>query len=163
MTSKKEALVKQLAMLATRHSPSDWLYAAESLEEIARLARTLAEVPKKSAARGRQKRAVADKVRINAVEEPRFSSGTQAFVNYLMSNLGTPHGPSLRDLANHLGMKVDLPKNSSAIIEVMGRHLEGLSEEDRLNKIERAIFFVEQRLPNGSSHYDRWVSLITRK
>lgn len=163
MTAKKEALVKQLASLAARHSASDWHYAAESLEEIARLARTLAELPIKRPARARVKRNASPREQNAAPDEVKFSPVTDRFAQYLTENIGSRAGPNLRDLANYLGMKSDLPKNASAIVEVMCRHLDGLPEDDRLRKIARAISFVEQRSPQGASHYDRWVSLITRK
>jgi hypothetical protein len=88
---------------------------------------------------------------------------SRKFQVFLTEKIGAQSGPNLRDVATSLGMKSELPNNSAALLNAILQYLEKLHEDDRADRIKGAVNYVQQRSPNPSDDYSRWVSLITKK
>lgn len=163
MNSKKDSLVKALANLVANHSASDWNHAANRLEDIARLARSIAEINLPKPKKG--KKAVGSGSRNRRTKNGSLASNVLQYeeqLPFLGLQISKVPITRLRDLAVAIGMKDELQKTKDGIVLQIYRHLERIDKEllpDRLSKLSMAL----SEETSSQEDYSRWVKLITKK
>lgn len=164
MTLKKDRLVSALANLAASHSASDWREAADSLQDIAKLARAIGELdisrPKKGrklgAVRPQSKKPQARRPTSDIKQSERLLPSTDVSIADLSM-------AKLRDLAVEIGIKEELPKTRDAIGALIFQHLESMDKPALKKRISQLNEFLSQKPTNQEDNYRRWVDLITKK
>jgi hypothetical protein len=161
MSSAKHNLVRALADLAFRHSAADWASAAENLEAIARLARSIAELDetkkKKNSPRNSTKRSSPKK-------QPKSDRNHSSKRLWPSSDIAitTISISKLREAAVTIGIKDEIAKTRDGIIEQIGNHLARLDSNLIHDKVLRLDAVIGNDVNSQQDNYDRWVHLITK-
>jgi len=73
-----------------------------------------------------------------------------------------PSNEILRKIAIEIGIKSDVPKTKSGIVEEICKFLDVLPEDVKLTKLNLALH-LSQKVTDQTEDFARWVSLITKR
>jgi len=166
VSTKKDRLISNIAQLLTQHSSEDWFYIAEHLEDVAQIARNLATVANapdlKISRKTAKEKPKARTKQPKQLHERSFSPDVMAFRKNLENLKPQPSNEILRKIAIEIGIKSDVPKTKSGIVEEICKFLDVLPEDEKLTKLNLALH-LSQKVTDQTEDFARWVSLITKR
>jgi hypothetical protein len=162
MSLAKQSLLKALAGLASRHSATDWTLAADSLEEIASLARAIAELDEtkkiKNKPARQNRKSSSNKKQKSATN--KLGGRLWPDAKFIVSKIPISR---LREAAVVAGMKNEIAKTKDGIVDQICDHLTGLDSNLMLERIIKLNATIGDNQDSQQESYDKWVKLITRK
>lgn len=166
MTTRVDALIRELAALFVKYRPSDWAPIIAELErgDRGRLAKSVAELAATPVLRAKPKRTMkAGGTRRTAPASsltlrPERKDALEPLVDALMTKRILPSMSDVRSAFSALGLKGDPPKRRADGITAVISHLNSVAEERLPAAVE--IVAREAAKAGRDDSYQRWFDLI---